>query len=71
MVSSEVHVSQARVRRADGEYQWMLHRAEALRDEAGHVVRWFGSTWKVLFHAYKLRLAGKALKARSRGACSP
>ena len=44
MVSSEVHVSQARVRRADGEYQWMLHRAEALRDEAGHVVRWFGSS---------------------------
>ena len=33
-----------RFRRAsDGEYRWHLGRAEALRDEAGRVVKWFGT----------------------------
>lgn len=32
-----------RLRRADGQYRWFLGRATAIRDEAGHVVRWFGT----------------------------
>ncbi|HEU0199194.1 MAG TPA: sigma 54-interacting transcriptional regulator, partial [Burkholderiaceae bacterium] len=39
-----VPVSQARVRIANGEYRWLLHRTEPLRDEAGNIVRWFGSS---------------------------
>ena len=35
---------EARVRRADGEWRAMLHRKFPLRDEAGTVVRWFGSS---------------------------
>ncbi|HTO75667.1 MAG TPA: sigma 54-interacting transcriptional regulator [Thermoanaerobaculia bacterium] len=35
---------EARVRRADGEYRWMLHRKVALKDSSGRVVRWFGSS---------------------------
>jgi PAS domain S-box-containing protein len=31
-----------RLRRADGEYRWHETRAEALRDEFGNVVRWYG-----------------------------
>ena len=32
-----------RLRRSDGEYRWFLARAEPVRDEGGHVVRWFGT----------------------------
>jgi len=44
MVEGQPPVSQARVRNAKGEYRWMLHRTEPLRDAAGIVVRWFGSS---------------------------
>jgi PAS domain S-box-containing protein len=32
-----------RVRRADGEYHWFLNRAVPLRDEAGNIVKWYGT----------------------------
>jgi PAS domain S-box-containing protein len=35
---------ESRVRRADGEYRWMLHRSVALRDEGGNIVKWYGSS---------------------------
>jgi len=44
MSSGEPALSQARVRSANGEYRWMFHRTEAVRDQAGNVVRWFGSS---------------------------
>ena len=44
MIGGHPPVSQARVRNAKGEYRWMLHRTEPLRDAAGSVVRWFGSS---------------------------
>ena len=31
------------LRGADGEYRWFLSRAEPIRDEAGKIVRWFGT----------------------------
>ena len=34
---------EARLRRQDGEYRWFLFRAEPLRDEAGNIVKWYGS----------------------------
>lgn len=34
---------EARMRRLDGAYRWFLFRAEALRDEAGTVVAWYGT----------------------------
>jgi formate hydrogenlyase transcriptional activator len=34
---------EARVRRADGEYRWMLHHKIAERDEHGKIVKWYGS----------------------------
>ena len=33
---------EARIRRHDGAYRWFLFRADALRDERGHVVKWYG-----------------------------
>jgi formate hydrogenlyase transcriptional activator len=37
-------LAEARVRRADGNYRWMLHRHVALVDDQKNVVRWFGSS---------------------------
>jgi formate hydrogenlyase transcriptional activator len=35
---------EARVRRADGVYRWMLHRSIPRRDDSGNIVRWFASS---------------------------
>jgi PAS domain S-box-containing protein len=35
--------AEVRLRRADGEYRLTLHRKVPLRDEAGHIVKWYGS----------------------------
>ncbi len=35
---------EARLRRSDGEYRWFLFRGEPLRDEAGKIVKWFGTS---------------------------
>jgi len=35
---------EARVRRADGEYRWLLHRTVPLRDLSGTIVKWYGSS---------------------------
>jgi PAS domain S-box-containing protein len=34
----------ARVRRADGEFRWMLHTKVSRRDADGNVIKWFGSS---------------------------
>ena len=34
----------ARVRRADGEYRWMLHHKLAMRDDDGKILKWHGSS---------------------------
>src|SRR5262249_672561 len=34
--------AEARLRRRDGEYRWFLFRADALRDQHGSIVRWYG-----------------------------
>jgi PAS domain S-box-containing protein len=31
-----------RVRRSDGEYRWILSRADPLRDESGNIIKWYG-----------------------------
>jgi PAS domain S-box-containing protein len=35
--------TEARLRGVDGKYRWFLGRAMALRDEAGNIVRWYGT----------------------------
>jgi PAS domain S-box-containing protein len=35
---------EARLRRFDGQYRWFLLQAEPLRDEAGNIVKWYGSS---------------------------
>src|SRR5260370_1953379 len=47
LASGEPLEFEARVRRADGEYRWMLHQKVAVRDESGHIVKWFGSSVEI------------------------
>ncbi|MDM0022304.1 PAS domain-containing protein [Variovorax saccharolyticus] len=35
--------TEARMRRFDGEYRWFLFRANPWRDEAGNIVKWYGT----------------------------
>jgi PAS domain S-box-containing protein len=36
--------AEARARRADGEYRWLLIRAVPLRDALGNIVKWYGTS---------------------------
>ena len=45
--SGELFEEESRVRRADGEYRWFLHRKVPLRDEAGTIVKWYGSSIEI------------------------
>jgi PAS domain S-box-containing protein len=36
--------AEARMRRADGEYRWLLIRVVPLRHQQGHIVRWYGTS---------------------------
>src|SRR5260370_12784422 len=44
LASGEPFLHETRVRRADGQYRWMLHHKVALRDESGKIVKWHGSS---------------------------
>ena len=43
MASGEPCEDVARVRRADGEYRWLLIRAVPLRDDSGNIVNWYSA----------------------------
>src|SRR5882724_4697442 len=45
--SGEAFVAEARVRRADGKYRWFLHRKQPQRNEAGEIVKWYGSSIEI------------------------
>jgi len=45
--SGEAFVAEARVRRADGKYRWFLHRKRPQRNEAGEIVKWYGSSIEI------------------------
>lgn len=44
LASGESDEIEARLRRHDGAYRWFLIRAQALRDEAGRIIRWYGTS---------------------------
>ena len=45
--SGDIFDMEFRIRRADGVYRWFKTRAVPLRDEAGAIVKWFGSNTDV------------------------
>jgi formate hydrogenlyase transcriptional activator len=44
LTSGEPFLYEARVRRADGQYRWMLHHKIALHGQDGKIVKWYGSS---------------------------
>jgi PAS domain S-box-containing protein len=42
MASEAAGEAEARLRRQDGSYRWLLFRANPLRDESGRILRWYG-----------------------------
>ena len=44
LASGKPFLYETRVRRADGQYRWMLHHKVALRDEHGKIIKWHGSS---------------------------
>jgi len=47
LASEQPFVAESRVRRADGEYRWFLHRKQPQRNEAGVIVKWYGSSIEI------------------------
>jgi len=45
--SGQPFVAESRVRRADEEYRWFLHRKQPQRNEAGEIVKWYGSSIEI------------------------
>jgi len=43
LASGQPGESEARLRRADGEYRWFLIRVNPLRNEGGSIVKWYGT----------------------------
>ncbi|HYL13373.1 MAG TPA: PAS domain-containing protein [Terriglobales bacterium] len=62
LVSGEPGEIEARLRRYDGVYRWFLIRVEPLRDEAGKIVRWYGTSTDI----EDRKRAEEALKASER-----
>jgi PAS domain S-box-containing protein len=47
-LASGTHVDvEARLRRFDGVYRWLLFRANPLRDESGQVIKWYGTNFDI------------------------
>jgi PAS domain S-box-containing protein len=44
LASGEPFLHEARMRRADGEYRWMLHHKIPMRDEQGKILKWYGTS---------------------------
>jgi PAS domain S-box-containing protein len=44
VASGKAMESEARVRRADGQYRWLLIRNVPLRDKGGKIVKWYGTS---------------------------
>jgi len=47
LATGEPFEDEVRVRRADGEYRWQLHRKVPARDDQGKVTQWYGSSFDI------------------------
>jgi PAS domain S-box-containing protein len=58
--SGETYTIEHRVLHADGRYCWYLSRGVPIRDEEGHVVKWYGTATDI----HDLRTAEEALRTK-------
>ncbi len=47
LATGEPFTAETRVRRADGEYRWFLHRKVPLRDKVGQIIKWYGTSIEI------------------------
>jgi formate hydrogenlyase transcriptional activator len=47
LATGKIFEYETRVRRANGEYRWMIHRKVPLRSERGNIVKWYGSSMDI------------------------
>jgi PAS domain S-box-containing protein len=70
LATGEPYSVELRVRRHDGEYRWFLGQALAQRDDAGAIVRWFGTSTDIeaqkRAEAERDRLIGEVEAERAR-----
>lgn len=62
--SGRPYEDEMRLRRADGDYRWFLVRTSPLHDDAGNVVRWYGTSTDIedrRLNAEKLRALSRRL----------
>lgn len=52
LATGEPYHIEYRLRHRSGEYRWVLGRAQAMRDPAGRIIRWFGTCTDI--HDFKL-----------------
>lgn len=62
--TGEPYETEYRMRRADGEYRWLLARATPLRNENAEIIRWFGTCTDI--HDQKLATDTLELKVAER-----
>jgi two-component system sensor histidine kinase UhpB len=69
MAAGNPEEDEVRLRRSDGEYRWFLIRVVPLRNEHGHVIKWFGTSTDIEDRKraeYALQDAASQLEALSR-----
>jgi PAS domain S-box-containing protein len=47
LASGEPFESEVRMRRFDGDYRWFLIRVVPLRNNAGHIIKWYGTSTEI------------------------
>jgi two-component system CheB/CheR fusion protein len=57
-----VYQCEHRIRMADGSYRWHLSRAKPMKDEAGRIVKWFGTATDI----HELRESQQVLRENNR-----
>lgn len=60
--TGELYETEYRLRHHSGEYRWALGRAQPIRDEDGHITRWFGTCTDI--HEQKLLYEQREVVAR-------
>ncbi|UFS69967.1 response regulator [Geomonas sp. RF6] len=63
--SGEPYEDEYRLRRADGEYHWFIARGLAVRNEAGEILRWLGTSTDIQDHKVARELAEAAAQAKT------
>ena len=62
LTTGEHYGTEFRMRMKDGEYRWIMTRAEPMRNEQGRIIRWYGSNTDI----HDLKIAQRAFEAASK-----